>query len=240
MTDQPGPVALVTGAGSGVGRATALALSHRGYTVALSGRRSPPLEQTAAACDGPTLVISGDLTDPAISHNIASILRARFGRLDLLVNNAGSAPLLPLGDASPDAIRAVFDVNTIAPITLLNALWPLLRDADKRGGTPARVINISSQATRDPFPGLGIYGCAKGGLDVLALAIRNEGDPSVLGFSIALGAVETDMLRAIVTPEQLPPDQTLTPAEVADVIVEIALGTSDARNGDSIDLAKAD
>jgi NAD(P)-dependent dehydrogenase (short-subunit alcohol dehydrogenase family) len=231
----PRPVALVTGAGSGVGRATAIALSAAGFDLALNGRRPAPLAETAGMCGGETCVIPADASTAAGSEQIIGGVDRQFGRLDVLVNNAGSAPLLPLGEADAAAIEAVFRTNALGPTLLVNAAWRLFGAGSAAGRGPSRVINISSMATLDPFPGLGVYGAAKGAVNVLAIAIRNEGSSlGVLGFSVALGAVETAMLRAIVPAEALPTERTLSPEAVADRIVAIATGADDDRNGEVI------
>src|SRR5262245_60963194 len=115
MTTAHGEIALVTGAGSGVGRATALALLREGYAVVLAGRRPEALEQTAALAetDGPpALVVPADVSDPSSVRQLFQKAKATFGRLDLLFNNAGtSAPAVPLEDLTPEQWRRVVDIN---------------------------------------------------------------------------------------------------------------------------------
>src|SRR5438067_13902193 len=112
---RPGKVAIVTGAGSGIGRATALALGNEGYSVVLAGRRRDALEQTAAAVGPartPVLVSPTDVSDPQSVAALFEVTRQRFGRLDLLFNNAGtSAPAVPLEDLTLAQWRGVVDVN---------------------------------------------------------------------------------------------------------------------------------
>src|SRR5688500_8834213 len=106
-------IALVTGAGTGVGKAVALALLKAGYAVALAGRRREPLEQTASqAGAGQTLVVTADVTDPASVRALFAKVKETFGRLDLLFNNAGvGAPAIPLEDITFEQWKAVVDTN---------------------------------------------------------------------------------------------------------------------------------
>src|SRR5690242_6406628 len=111
----PGKVALVTGAGSGIGRAVALALLHENYSVVLAGRRREALEATldeAGPAGRRALAVPTDVTDPASVHALFEATRAAFGRLDVLFNNAGTgAPAVPLEDLTVEQWRRVLDVN---------------------------------------------------------------------------------------------------------------------------------
>ena len=101
-------VALVTGAGSGVGKAVALALSRAGYTIVVAGRRREPLEETAAAIGGKTLVVTSDVRNAASVRSLFESVRNAFGRLDLLFNNAGiGAPAVPIEDLTYEELSAI-------------------------------------------------------------------------------------------------------------------------------------
>jgi 3-oxoacyl-[acyl-carrier protein] reductase len=102
----------------------------------------------------------------------------------------------------------------------------------RKGGTIARIVNVSSVSAIDPFPGLSIYGATKGAINALTRGCANEGrDVGIRAFAVAPGAVETAMLRAIASEEQLPRTATLTPEQVAGVIVACAVGERDEENG---------
>ena len=109
----PSKIALVTGAGVGIGRATSLALAKAGWTLILAGRRREPLEEVAAAAgEARTLVVPTDVSDPASIDNLFAQTRDTFGRLDLLFNNAGiGAPPVPMEDLPLETWRAVVDTN---------------------------------------------------------------------------------------------------------------------------------
>src|SRR5438045_1823612 len=124
-------IALVTGAGSGIGRATALALLREGYAVVLAGRRREALEETAAQA-GPhrerAVVVPADVTDPASVRALFDATRDAFGRLDVLFNNAGTgAPAVPLEDLSVDEWQRVVDVNLTGAFLCTQAAFRLMK-----------------------------------------------------------------------------------------------------------------
>lgn len=226
------PVAIVTGAGSGVGAETVRAFVSRGWRVALAGRTPESLRAAAAGSgnESACLVVPTDLTDDAgIAALVHSTVTA-FGRLDALVNNAGMASLIPIADVTPEDLRASFAVNTFGPGLLIAAVFPHMR-RQKSG----RIINVASKGVKDPFPGFFAYAAAKSALDSFTRSVENEGRRhNVRGFTIAPGAIETGMLRAMWNEKQLPPDQTLDPAEVAAAIVACAAGERDDEAGQTI------
>jgi NAD(P)-dependent dehydrogenase (short-subunit alcohol dehydrogenase family) len=223
-------VAIITGAGSGIGRATAieLAKSH-GHRVALCGRRRGPLEETARL-SGDGLVIEGDVSKADDVARLVEQTLAEFGRIDVIVNNAGFAPVRTVEELSVDEWRSILDTNLSAAFFVIKAVWPIFK---RQGG--GVIVNISSLAARDPFAGLGAYGAAKAGLNLLSLALAREGAADhIRVYTVAPGAVETQMLRGIVSREQLPADQTLDPADVARVIAQCAVGDLRYTSGEVI------
>ena len=142
---------MVTGAGSGIGRATALALLDDGYSVVLAGRRREALEQTAAARRAArrrALVVPTDVSDPASVSRLFDATKAAFGRLDLLFNNAGTgAPPVPLEDLTFEQWRQVVDVNLTGAFLCTQAAFRLMKDQDPRGG---RIINNGSISAHAP------------------------------------------------------------------------------------------
>lgn len=230
MTSQS-PVAIVTGAGSGIGRQIGVQLSNLGWSLVLVGRTEATLRETAAECPEATEIVLADVGDPAAPAEIAERTRSRFGRLDGLVNNAGLALMKPFAEYEDDELERTFAVNAIGPLKLILRCWPLLV------GGGGRVVNVTSMATIDPFPGLGTYGAAKTVLNLIGLTIGREHPAAgVLVFAVAPGAVETGMLRAIVPESALPTEKTLDPAFVASVIVDCVTGERDNDAGRVITL----
>src|SRR5437868_13653355 len=148
-----GKVALVTGGGSGIGRATALALLREGYSVVLAGRRPEALEQTRAAA-GPAadraLVVPTDVSDPSAVQALFEKIKETFGRLDLLFNNAGSgAPPVPLEELSVEQWQRVVNVNLTGPFLCTREAFRLMKEQKPRGG---RIINNGSISAHAPRP----------------------------------------------------------------------------------------
>jgi NAD(P)-dependent dehydrogenase (short-subunit alcohol dehydrogenase family) len=226
-----GKVAIVTGAGSGVGRKVAGRLVEEGYRVVLVGRTESKLRETGEAL-GPEGVcwkcVAADVTSDADRARIVDETTAAFGRIDAVINNAGAAGLKKLRDFSIDDLREQFEVNALGPLDLTARC---MREM-KEGGA---VVFTSSMSTKDPFPGLGVYGCAKSALNAACRAITNEGPRSnIRAYAVAPGAIETGMLRAMWDEKVLPKDKTLDPEQVAEQIVACVTGTTDAKPGETI------
>jgi NAD(P)-dependent dehydrogenase (short-subunit alcohol dehydrogenase family) len=155
-------VAIVTGAGSGIGRAVALALLREGYAVALAGRRQEMLEETAklAGGDGSSLVVPTDVTVPEQVEALFQKTKERFGRLDLLFNNAGAfgnAGVL-LEDLTYEQWKTVVDVNLTGVFLCTQQAFKLMKDQDPRGG---RIINNGSISAYAPRPNSAAYTSTK-------------------------------------------------------------------------------
>jgi NAD(P)-dependent dehydrogenase (short-subunit alcohol dehydrogenase family) len=146
-------VAVVTGAGTGVGKAVALALLREGYAVTLAGRRKDKLEEVAneaAAIGGQTLVVPTDVTDPASVKALFAQTKDRFGRLDVLFNNAGiGAPAMPIEDLPLETWRKVVDTNLTGMFMCTQEAIRLMKAQDPRGG---RIINNGSISAHTPRP----------------------------------------------------------------------------------------
>jgi NAD(P)-dependent dehydrogenase (short-subunit alcohol dehydrogenase family) len=230
---QEGDVAIVTGAGSGVGRCVARQLAEAGYRVALVGRTEETLRQTAEPLgrEGASWVaITADVTSDADRARIVERTLDAFGRIDALVNNAGMAALKNLSEHTIEDLRATFEVNAIGPIDLAARCIRAMKPG--RGGV---VVFTSSMSTSDPFPGLGVYGCAKAALNAACRAIRNEaGRSGVRAYAVAPGAIETGMLRAMWNEKVLPREKTLDPDAVAAKIVDCVTGRSEIEPGETI------
>jgi NAD(P)-dependent dehydrogenase (short-subunit alcohol dehydrogenase family) len=229
--------AVVTGAGSGIGRSTARLLARAGYNVVLVGRTRAKLEETAASLrDGPpheSLVLSVELTDPAATRAIVDHALAAFGRIDAMANVAGAAPLLPIEKITPEIWRDCIDANLSYVVNLTAAAWPTFRK--QKSGV---IVNVSSMASIDPFPGFSIYAAAKVGINMFTKCTASEGkEIGVRAVTVAPGAVETPMLRGLFSETQLPRDKTLRPEEVAKVICGCITGDRKFESGEVIVVA---
>lgn len=229
------PVAVITGAGRGIGRAAALELAQRAYRVVLVARTVGELHETAQAAGTDVLIVAGDVSDPLAAERAVNQTMEKFGRLDALVNCAGVAPVLTIEQTTPQEWRRILDTNLSATFYFMRACWPVMQ---KQGG--GVVVNVSSFSARDPFPGFVAYGSAKAGVNLLGLAAAREGEASgIRVHTVAPAAVETGMFRAIMPPEQFPPADTLDPAEVARVIVRCITGELRHTSGEVIYLHKS-
>ena len=186
MTSANQKVAIITGAGSGVGRASALALLREGWTVALAGRRVEALQETSErAGDGASLlVIPTDITDPdAVSQLFAQTVD-EFGRLDLLFNNAGSgARALPLEDLPLKQWQAVVDLNLTASFVCTQEAFRIMKAQDPIGG---RIINNGSISADRPRPNSAPYTATKHALTGLTKATSLDGRK----YNIACGQID--------------------------------------------------
>jgi NAD(P)-dependent dehydrogenase (short-subunit alcohol dehydrogenase family) len=143
-------VAVITGGGSGIGRAVAGALAGDGFAVVLAGRRAAAVEEAATAIGPDAIAVPCDVTDPASVRALFDLVRERFGRLDLLVNNAGiGAPAVPLEELDVAVWRRVVDTNLTGAFLCTQEAFRIMRDQDPRGG---RIINNGSISATSPRP----------------------------------------------------------------------------------------
>jgi NAD(P)-dependent dehydrogenase (short-subunit alcohol dehydrogenase family) len=185
-------VAIVTGAGSGIGKAVALALLRSGYSVALAGRRREPLEATGAEAGDRALVVPTDVADPQSVSALFAETRRRFGRLDLLFNNAGTnAPPVPIDELTDAQWRAVVDTNLSGMFYCAREAVRLMKDQKPRGG---RIINNGSISAHAPRPNSAPYTATKhavtGLTKSLALDLRKF---DIVAGQIDIGNAETEM-----------------------------------------------
>jgi NAD(P)-dependent dehydrogenase (short-subunit alcohol dehydrogenase family) len=180
-------IALITGAGSGIGKATALALMREGYSVVLAGRRTAPLEQTLAEAGSAgtrSLAVRTDVSDEASVRALFDQIQARFGRLDLLFNNAGtSAPAVPLEDLTVEQWRRVVDVNLTGPFLCTQAAFRLMKNQTPRGG---RIINNGSISAHAPRPNSAPYTASKHAISGLTKSTALDGRK----YDIACGQID--------------------------------------------------
>ena len=156
-----GKCVLITGAGSGIGRALAVEAARRGMTVALCGRRADALAETAAllGAGAAHIVIQADVTGPDDRRMLVNRIRERWGKLDVLINNAGIVPGGAVESLTDDALELVLATNVTAPIALTRDLLPLLLAAQ-----PSRVVNVGSMFGDIAFPLFAAYSASKFGL----------------------------------------------------------------------------
>jgi NAD(P)-dependent dehydrogenase (short-subunit alcohol dehydrogenase family) len=184
-------VALVTGAGSGIGRACANALVANGWRVVYSGRRLDALEAAIASAGDPfgdiaerAVAVPADVTDPASVAALFATLQQRFGRLDLLFNNAGSgAPAVPLEDLPYDRWRQVLDTNLTGAFLCTQQAFRLMKQQSPRGG---RIVNNGSISAYAPRPGSVAYTASKHGVTGLTKTAALDGRH----FDIAVGQLD--------------------------------------------------
>jgi len=224
--------AIVTGAGSGVGRATAIQLAERGYRVALVARTEEKLKETQSRIGDAAIVLPADLTDAQACHKVVSDTVEQLGQLDVLVNVAGSAPLQPIERITPDIWQQCVDINLSAVVHLTAAAFPVFRK--QKSGF---IANVSSMASIDPFPGFNIYAAAKVGVNLFTKATADEGQKrGINAVAIAPGAIETQMLRDNFKEKLIPKDKTLSPEQVATVLVECICGEREFEPGETLAL----
>ncbi|WP_030168674.1 SDR family oxidoreductase [Spirillospora albida] len=201
MAESAGGVAVVTGAGSGIGAAVAVALLERGWRVVLAGRREGALRDTAARAGdraGAALAVPADVTDPDSVAALFGAARDAYGRVDLLVNNAGvfGTPT-PVEDLGVDEWRSVLDTNLTGAFLCAREAFRTMRAQDPRGG---RIINNGSLSAHTPRPRTAAYTASKHALTGLTKSLALEGR----AYGIACGQIDvgnaaTDMTGAFTT-----------------------------------------
>lgn len=221
--------ALVTGAGSGIGRAAALALQQAGFAVALAGRRMSELRKTVemGSVDGsPMLPVATDVASPESVRSLFETIRGRFGRLDLLFNNAGTnAPAVALDELTDEQWLAVVNVNLNGTFFCAREAVRLMKQQDPRGG---RIINNGSISAHAPRPNSAPYTATKHAITGLTKSISLDGRPwNIACCQIDIGNAATEMTERM---EQgvMQPNGTVSPEprmelqHVADAIVFMA------------------
>ncbi len=180
-------IAIVTGAGSGIGRAVALQLLGEGYAVALAGRRAETLRETATlsgAAAERTLAVPTDVADPDAVRALFDATLNKFGRLDLLFNNAGmGAPAVPLDELSIEQWRRVVDVNLSGAFYCLREAFRVMKAQSPRGG---RIINNGSISAQTPRPDSAPYTSTKHAISGLTKSAALDGRP----WDIACGQID--------------------------------------------------
>jgi NAD(P)-dependent dehydrogenase (short-subunit alcohol dehydrogenase family) len=223
-----GKVALVTGAGTGVGKAVSLALLREGYAVVLSGRRPEPLQttMTEAGAAAKALAVPADVGDPASVKTLFAKAKEAFGRLDLLFNNAGTgAPPVPIEDLTYEQWKLVVDTNLTGSFLCAQAAIRIMRDQQPRGG---RIINNGSISAHAPRPNSAPYTATKHAVTGLTKSIALDGRRyDIACGQIDIGNAETDLARRMRdgVPQAdgaIRAEPLIDPAHVANAVVHMA------------------
>ena len=222
-------VAVVTGAARGIGKATAVRLARDGVCVVISGRDPAVLDAVAAevrAAGGQAHVCAGDLRDTGMPERLVETAASQFGRLDILVNSAGIAKLVPLLEIDESTWQSFLDLHLTATFRCGQAAAKAMI-ASGRGG---RIVNLSSIAASMAMYGNGAYAVAKAGVSALTRAMAVELAPHRITVNaVAPGPVATEQLRAVYSgpmyaerSRSIPLNRLAEPAEVAHVIAFLA------------------
>lgn len=229
------PVAIVTGASRGIGLATALRLGAGGHALVIAARNAAGLQSAVERLrheNVPCEAVPVDVGTPAGAREVVQIALTRFGRVDVLVNNAGAAPRAALESLTDEHFQQVISANVASVFYMTRGVWTHMR---QRGG--GVIVNVSSVASMDPFPGFSVYGAAKAWVNVFTRAVAEEGRPhGIRVFAVAPGAVETRMLRDNFP--DFPADRTLDPTDVARVICALCEPTWTPACGQTIVVRK--
>lgn len=209
---------IITGGSRGIGLATALRLAKAGHETVLVARDEATLKHAVnqvravgAACEGHV----ADVGRSDQANDVIEFTCARFGKVDVVINNAGAAPMAKISDLSDAIFDQLMSVNVAAVFYMTRAAWRVMSASG--GGA---IVNISSVASIDPFPGFSVYGACKNWVNAFTKAAADEGRAlGIRVFAVAPGAVETRMLRDLFP--TFPADATLAPDDVAGVIESI-------------------
>jgi NAD(P)-dependent dehydrogenase (short-subunit alcohol dehydrogenase family) len=225
MTTTP-KIAVVTGAGSGIGRAVALALAKVGYTLVLAGRKLPPLEEVAREAGPGAIVVTTDVTAPNSVDALFARVAKEFGRLDLLFNNAGTgSPPAPLEDVTFEQWKSVIDTNLTGAFLCTQAAFRLMKTQQPRGG---RIVNNGSISATTPRPRMVAYTASKHAISGLTKTTSLEGrEHDIACGQIDIGntatALATPMAHGTLQADMsLKPEPTFDVKHVAEAVVYMA------------------
>jgi len=212
-------VVIVTGGGRGIGRAVCRRFAWAGAQVVALARSKVDLAETTRIVEQDGGRCQAEVVDVCEGDDLEATIHGvheRFGRIDVLVNNAGVAPLCSIEELDPSLFEMTMAVNVEAVYRGCRAVWSVMRE--RHDGV---IVNISSVASVDPFTGFSLYGAAKAWVNGWTRGLADEGKPhGIRVFAVAPGAVETRLLRDVFP--QFPQDAALDPADVADVVYTLA------------------
>jgi NAD(P)-dependent dehydrogenase (short-subunit alcohol dehydrogenase family) len=228
-------IAIVTGAGSGIGKYVAVALAREGYSVVLAGRRKEPLEATAlevSQVNSRAIVVPADVCDAASVRELFAKTKDAFGRLDLLFNNAGiSGRATPLEDLTYEQWKSVVDTNLTGTFLCTQEAFKIMKNQDPRGG---RIINNGSISAHSPRPNSAPYSASKHGITGLTKVTSLDGRKyDIACGQIDIGNASTDMAERMKkgVPQAngtIAAEPTMDPADVARAVVYMASLSLDA------------
>jgi NAD(P)-dependent dehydrogenase (short-subunit alcohol dehydrogenase family) len=219
-------VALVTGAGSGIGRAAAKGLAKAGYSVVVAGRRQDALEATKAQIGGECLAVATDITDPASVAALFAATKKTFGRLDVLFNNAGTgAPAIPLEDLTVEQWKTVVDTNLSGAFYCTQEAFRLMKSQSPSGG---RIINNGSISAHVPRPHSAPYTATKHAITGLTRATSLDGRKhNIACGQVDIGNAATEMTARMASgvlqaDGSTKPEPTMDAKHVVDAVVHMA------------------
>jgi NADP-dependent 3-hydroxy acid dehydrogenase YdfG len=214
-------VCIVTGASSGIGAATARLLNSLGAHVVLAARRGERLETLAGELPG-SLAITTDVTLAEQLDHLVTRTVDTFGRIDVLVNNAGQGLHVPIDEVDPVDLRAVFELNVVAPLVGMQAVLPVMR-----AGSGGAIVNVSSATSLRVFPGLGGYSATKAALNMLSQVARVEFAPAGIAVSVVYPSVTaTEFHQRLRAGHLVAGGRSITPDPPELVARAIAMGIS--------------
>lgn len=220
------PIALVTGAGTGIGREVAIALAKAEFSLVLAGRRSEPLMEVASNCGDSCIAIATDVAQPASIETLFAGIERRFGRLDLLFNNAGIvAPKVPFEDIALSDWQSSIDINLTGAFLCAQAAYRMMKRQSPPGG---RIINNGSLSASVPRPRMTAYTSSKHAISGLTKSIALEGRSHGIACSqIDIGNAATKLSApmiggALQADSSIRPEPAFDAKHVADTIVHIA------------------
>lgn len=224
-------IAVITGATSGIGLATAHRFARAGYDLGICARNADRLEEVRQTIEREhrvqVVTSNCDLSSPIEATRFANFITDQFQQINVLINNAADAPRATTAEITSEVFDQLLSLNIKAPFLITKKLIPRL--------TGGSIINVSSLSAIDPFPGLGIYGACKAWIDLWSKALADElAGQGIAVFSVRPGSVATPLLARVAP--QFPFDQALQPDEVAEVIFALTNPSWRIASGEAIDL----
>ena len=219
-----GKAALVTGGGTGIGRAVAAGIADEGGSVVVAGRRLEPLRELAATRPDRIRCTQADVAQSGDVQRAVAFTVEQLGGLDVLVNNAGLSHMGPLSELSDGAMRAMLDINVLGPLVAMREALPHL--IARRGC----IVNVTSVTARGAAPGMAAYGGTKAALEQITRALAVEVGPAGVRVNVvAPGLTITDMAREFLdeaaieqTAQRTPLRRAGTPEDVAEAVLFLA------------------